>query len=50
MAKPEDVLIDSMSAKELEALEEMEKTRSMTPDEERGYGGLDRINYISKPF
>lgn len=49
MAKPEDVLIDSMSPKELEALEELEKmsSRSMTPDEERGF---DRIQYISKPF
>lgn len=41
MAKPEDVVIDSLSAKELEELEEVEKRsmRSETLDEEMGLRG-----------
>lgn len=52
MAKPEDVVMDTMSSKELEELEEMEKTsrRSETPDEERAYGGFDRVHLTPKPF
>jgi len=52
MAKPEDVVLDSMSAKELEELEEMEKRsmRSQTPDEEKGYEGLDKVHLTPKPF
>ena len=48
MAKPEDVVIDSMSSKELEELEEFEKSsmRTTTPDEERGYQAFDR----ARPF
>ena len=52
MAKPEDVLMDSMSSKELEKLEEMEKMswRSETPDEERGTRELGGIRAAPKPF
>ena len=52
MAKPEDVVLDSMSARELEELEEMEKRsmRSETSDEERGHSGFDRIHLTPKPF
>lgn len=53
MAKPEDVVIDSMTSKELEELEELEKSsmRTATPDEERGYHqGFDRVHLTPKPF
>lgn len=49
MAAPEDVVMDSMSSKQLEELEEMEKMRwrSETPDEERV---LDKVRVTPKPF
>lgn len=52
MAKPEDVVIDSMSSKELEELEQFEKSsmRTATPDEERGYQGFDGARLTPKPF
>lgn len=51
MAKPEDVVIDSMSSKELEEFEmEKESMRSETPDEEMGYAGPNRTHFTSRPF
>ena len=49
MAKPEDVVIDSMSPKEIQEMEKM-SMRSETPDEERGRAGFDRIPLTPRPF
>lgn len=49
MAKPEDVVIDCMSSKEIEEMEKM-SMRSETPDEERGHARFDRIPLPPRPF
>ena len=51
MAKPEDVVIDSMSTKDLEDLEAgKESMRSMTPDEEKGFEGPHHVRPTPRPF
>ena len=51
MAKPEDVVIDSMSTKDLKDLEPgKESVRSVTPDEEKGFEGPHHVRFNPRPF